>query len=69
VNADGFAALLCDWCLETAEGQRVLVSATSPAEPLVVAVHRALLERGAGWLRASTALPRRRSSKRSRRSS
>jgi aminopeptidase len=47
LDADAFAALLCDWCLEVQQGQQVLVRSTTLAEPLGVAVHRALLERGA----------------------
>ena len=47
IDPDGFAALLCDWCLEAREGQQVLVVATSLAEPLVIPLHRELLERGA----------------------
>jgi aminopeptidase len=42
-----FAALLCDWCLEVAPGDRVLVESTTLAEPLAVALHRAILERDA----------------------
>jgi aminopeptidase len=47
LDADAFAALLCDWCLEVQRAQQVLVSSTTLAEPLCVALHRALLERGA----------------------
>jgi aminopeptidase len=42
-----FAALLCDWCLEVAPGQSVLVSSTSLAEPLLDALHAAILDRDA----------------------
>jgi aminopeptidase len=42
-----FAALLCDWCLEVAPGDRVLVESTTLAEPLAIALHRAVLERDA----------------------
>ncbi len=42
-----FAALLCDWCLEVQAGSRVMVDSTTLAEPLALALHRALLERGA----------------------
>ncbi|HEY8625595.1 MAG TPA: aminopeptidase [Solirubrobacteraceae bacterium] len=42
-----FARLLCDWCLEPAAGDQVLISSTTVAEPLVLALHRALLEREA----------------------
>ena len=47
LDADAFAALLCDWCLEVEQAQQVLVSSTTLAEPLGVALHRALLQRGA----------------------
>src|SRR5579859_3873783 len=50
------AALLCDWCLEPQPGQQVLVATTTLAEPLVRALHRALLERGA-WLVLDLAYP------------
>ena len=44
---DAFAALLCDWCLEAREGDQVVVAATAPTMPLALALHGALLERGA----------------------
>jgi aminopeptidase len=47
IDAERFAALLCDWCLEVAAGQVVLVSATSLAEPLLDALHAAILDRDA----------------------
>jgi aminopeptidase len=46
-DPDAFAALLCDWCLEAREGDQVLVGTTVPSMPLALAVHGALLERGA----------------------
>jgi aminopeptidase len=46
-HPDAFARLLCDWCLEPAAGDQVLVATTTLAEPLVLALHRTLLERGA----------------------
>jgi aminopeptidase len=46
-DPDAFAALICDWCLEARTGTRVLVDSTTLAEPLALALHRALLERGA----------------------
>ncbi len=46
-DPDAFAALLCDWCLEVAPGQRVSVESTTPAQPLAIALHRALLARDA----------------------
>ncbi len=42
-----FAALLCDWCLEARAGQQVLLSTTTLAQAPALALHRALLERGA----------------------
>jgi aminopeptidase len=42
-----FAALVCDWCLEAQPGQRILISTETVAEPAVVALTAALLERGA----------------------
>ena len=46
-DPDAFANLLCDWCLEVRERDYVLVSTTTLAAPLVRAVHRALITRGA----------------------
>jgi aminopeptidase len=46
-DPDRFAALLCDWCLELQPGARVLVESTTLAEPLAIALHRAILERDA----------------------
>jgi len=55
-DPDAFAALLCDWCLEASEDQQVLVRSTTLAAPLLTALQRALLRRGA-WplLRAELA--------------
>jgi aminopeptidase len=47
IDPDAFAALLCDYCLEVGERDQVLLVTTTLAEPLVLSVHRALLERGA----------------------
>ncbi|HSO99773.1 MAG TPA: aminopeptidase [Solirubrobacteraceae bacterium] len=47
IDRAAFAALLCDWCLELAAGQQVLIAAPAAAEPLVRALHRAVLEREA----------------------
>ena len=47
IDPDRFASLLCDWCLEVAAGQTVLVAGSSLAEPLIIAVHGALLQREA----------------------
>jgi aminopeptidase len=56
VNADAFAALLCDWCLEVERGQQVLVRSTTLAAPLLRALQRALLEREA-WPLLRAELP------------
>ena len=48
IDPDAFAALLCDWCLEVTEADQILVSSTTLAEPLLGAVHRAIITRG-GW--------------------
>jgi aminopeptidase len=47
IDPDAFAALLCDWCLEVQPGQQVMVVASTLAEPLVLALHRAILDRDA----------------------
>jgi aminopeptidase len=47
IDAERFAELLCDWCLEAREDQQVLVVSTTLATTLVTAVHNALLSRGA----------------------
>lgn len=47
IEPDAFAALLCDWCLEAQPGQQVLIVSTPLAEPLVLALQRALLDREA----------------------
>ena len=44
------AALLTDYCLAVQPGERVLVQTTTLALPLVEALHRLLLERGAAAL-------------------
>ena len=51
-----FAALLCDWCLEAQPDQQVLVRSTTAAAPLLTAVQRGLLERGA-WPLTRAVLP------------
>jgi aminopeptidase len=47
IDPTRFAALLCDWCLEVAPGQQVLVSSTSLAQPLLDALHAAILDHDA----------------------
>jgi aminopeptidase len=48
IDPDAFARLLCDWCLEVRQGDQVMIVSTTLAEPLVVALHSAVLARG-GW--------------------
>jgi aminopeptidase len=55
-DPDAFAQLLCDWCLEVSPGQQVLVGSSTLAEPILRAVHRAILQRGA-WPGMRIALP------------
>jgi aminopeptidase len=47
IDPVSFAALICDWCIEARDGDQVLIGLTPPSLPLVTALHRALLERGA----------------------
>ncbi len=47
IDPDRFAALLCDWCLEIREDDQALVATTTLAVPLVLALQRELLARGA----------------------
>jgi aminopeptidase len=47
IDADAFARLLCEWCLDAGPAQQVLVLATTLAEEPVLAVHRELLRRSA----------------------
>jgi aminopeptidase len=47
IDADAFAALICDWCLEVQKGQQVLVATSTLGEAPALALHRALLERDA----------------------
>ena len=56
MNADAFARLLCGYCLDARPGQQVVVRSTTLAAPLLLAVQRELLERGA-WPLLRTALP------------
>ena len=44
---DAFAALLCDWCLEVRAGQQILISGSTLADPLLRALHGAVLAREA----------------------
>jgi len=47
IDADRFAGLLCDWCVEARERDQVLITTTGQAMSLVTALHRALLDRDA----------------------
>jgi aminopeptidase len=46
-DPDAFAALLCDWCLDVHERDYVLVFTTPRAAPVVRALNRAMISRGA----------------------
>ncbi len=56
MNVDGFARLLTDYCLEVSAGQQVQVSSTTLAAPLLLALQREILERGA-WPLLDVAMP------------
>ena len=56
MNVDGFARLLTDYCLEVASGQQVQISSSTLAAPLLLALQREVLERGA-WPLLDVALP------------
>jgi aminopeptidase len=56
VNADRFATLLADYCLQARAGQQVLIRSTTLAAPLLLALQRALLERDA-WPLLRPSLP------------
>jgi aminopeptidase len=56
VNADAFARLLTDYCLEVQPGQQVQVSSTTLAAPLLLALQREILEREA-WPLLRVELP------------
>jgi leucyl aminopeptidase (aminopeptidase T) len=47
IDSDAFANLICEWCLDVHERDYVLVTTTPLAAPVVRALHRALLMRGA----------------------
>ena len=53
---DAFARLLCGYCLDAQPGQQVVVRSTTLAAPLLLAVQRELLERGA-WPLVRAELP------------
>ena len=56
MNADAFAALLCDYCLEVSAGQQILVRSTTLSSSLLLALQRAVLEREA-WPLIRPSLP------------
>jgi aminopeptidase len=56
VDPDAFARLLCGYCLEARAGQQVVVRSTTLAAPLLLAIQRELLERGA-WPLLRISLP------------
>ncbi len=56
VDPDAFARLLCGYCLDARAGQQVVVRSTTLAAPLLLALQRELLERGA-WPILRTSLP------------
>src|ERR1700748_518551 len=47
MNADAFARLLVDYCLDVAPGQQILLNSTTLAAPLLLALQREILEREA----------------------
>lgn len=47
IDADAFAVLLADWCLEVQPNQQILIQTTTLAQEPAAALHRAVLERGA----------------------
>lgn len=48
IDADAFAVLLADWCLDVQPGQQILIDTTTLAVEPALALHRAVLERD-GW--------------------
>ena len=56
IDSRAFAGLLTGYCLELSESQQVLVRSTSLAEPLLLELQRAILERGA-WPLNRISLP------------
>ncbi|MGA9858401.1 MAG: aminopeptidase [Solirubrobacteraceae bacterium] len=46
-DPEAFAALLCDWCLQVAPGDRIGVRSTTLAQELGLALHAAILKRDA----------------------
>jgi aminopeptidase len=56
VNVDGFARLLTDYCLEVQPGQQVAIASSTLAAPLLLALQREVLGRGA-WPLLDVTLP------------
>jgi aminopeptidase len=56
VNVDGFARLLTDYCLEVRPGQQIAIASSTLAAPLLLALQREVLERGA-WPLLDVSLP------------
>jgi aminopeptidase len=56
IDAAGFADLLAGYCLEVQERQQVLVRSTTLAQPLLIELQRAILQRGA-WPYLRVELP------------
>jgi aminopeptidase len=56
MNVDGFATLLTDYCLEAQAGQQIQISSSSLAAPLLLALQREILSRGA-WPLLDVSLP------------
>ena len=56
IDPTAFARLLCGYCLDAQPEQQVVVHSTTLAAPLLLAVQRELLERGA-WPLLRTELP------------
>ncbi len=46
IDADAFAVLIAEWCIDVQPAQQVLISTTTLAEEAAIALHRAVLERG-----------------------
>lgn len=47
IDADAYATLIADWCLEVLPGQQILIETTTLAEDAALALHGAILERDA----------------------
>jgi aminopeptidase len=56
VNVDGFAQLLTDYCLDVQPGQQIAIASSTLAAPLLLALQREVLGRGA-WPLLDVTLP------------